>query len=432
MKKLNFPNVNPVSSPVYRPWIQGWSVTLDEMRETLEDGTFTLTQLDISISPDRYVQVVNKGCGQEELTQLATDQYSKACPFNCKFCFERRSVVKNPLMNNNEVFDMLKEAKDLGLKNVKFLGPGELIQNKKLFEILDFLKEHNIKIAIFTKGIVLGKDYWANKFHKINALEFCEKLVSYDNVTILLGVTSMNTNLEEEKLAAPLVKNIFQCRNKAIENLVYAGMSNAETERRLAFIMTPLLNDNIDEAMEIYSWALERNIPTILAPTMMSGRGNDMPEVHDEVFKQEKLVQLYIEVYVYLIRKKIMTLKQIKEEGISSYPGYVCNQFAGGMLIRKDGTVQGCPGNDSDEFIYAPDVRKQSLKQIWINSLAYKIRKQLIETGTLTLTQPCYAKSEELKMPDGRILIKRGEGSIPVDFYEKVLDGIQERIKRME
>ena len=58
-------------------------------------------------------------------------------------------------MKTEEVFTMLLEAKKLGLKMVKFLGPGELLNNPRIFEILEFFKDNNIRIGIFTKGLIL-------------------------------------------------------------------------------------------------------------------------------------------------------------------------------------------------------------------------------------------------------------------------------------
>jgi MoaA/NifB/PqqE/SkfB family radical SAM enzyme len=155
-----------------------------------------------------------------------------------------------------------------------------------------------------------------------------------------------------------------------------------------------------------------------------------MKEISDTEFKEKNLVDLYRDIYATLIRKNILTLEQVEEEGISSYAGYACNQFISGMFIRKDGQAQACPGNDSAEFLYARDVRKDSLKEIWRNSAGYKIREKLISEGKLTLNQPCYAKSEEIPFADGRVRVRKGHGSIPEGFYEKVLQAVREKIAK--
>jgi hypothetical protein len=114
-----------------------------------------------------------------------------------------------------------------------------------------------------------------------------------------------------------------------------------------------------------------------------------------------------------------MTFEQIKKEGVSPYAGFTCNQFISGMFIRKDGRVQACPGNETKQFRYSEDIRKSDLEAVWKESMGYQIRKELVETGKITITQPCYAKTE------GKLIPK---GSITEDFYDKVIDELERRL----
>ena len=333
-------------------------------------------------------------------------------------------------MTIDEVFSMLHEAKEIGVTNVKFLGPGELMNNPRLFEILDFLKENQMTIAIFTKGVIFGDDEWARKTFDLSAEELSEKIASYSHVTVLFGFTSADRETENARINPKNVKDYFGARNKACENLARAGMNRDPEKQRFALICTPILRDNIDEAFEIFVWGIKRNIPVVVAPTMVSGRGAEKQEVCDEDFKNSGLVELYSRIYVWMIRQKLFSLAQIEEEGISPYPGYACNQFIDGLFVRKDARVQACPGNESIPFRIAPDVRTQSLKEIWKSSLGYRLREELVRTGRLKITQPCYAKSDEIDTPNG-VLVKNGCGSIPKGFYEKVMEGIVIKIKNI-
>lgn len=79
--------------------------------------------------------------------------------------------------------------------------------------------------------------------------------------------------------------------------------------------------------------------------------------MQDVEFKTEKLVTLYAKVYLMLVNNKLMTREQIKKDGVSPYAGIPCNRFWSGFMQRKDGKLQGCPGNDTDHFVYAEDLR---------------------------------------------------------------------------
>ncbi len=434
MKMKEFPNIDPVFEDNfpegYRPWVPSWSVSKEELEERLEDGTHTLTQMDISIPCAKFAAKVNAVLDVEEMNKEWKRNYQKeACGIGCKHCFECKTRIVNPLMTTEEIFSMLLEAKELGLKNVKFLGPGELLHNPDLFRILDFLRSNDINIGIFTKGVALGDDTFAQQTFGLTAMALCKKLAEYENITLLISLTSTDRETEKNRNESSRFVNLFDIRNKAFENCAQAGLNKDPQNQRLAVIIAPVLKDNIDEVVEIYEWAIHRNMPVVVAPTMISGKGLEMEEVTDEKFKNENLRDLYVAIYLMLIRKKILTVSQVEEEGISPYAGYACNQFVGGMFVRADGRVQGCPGNEN--FRYSDDIRKEGVRTVWKKSLGYKLRSELADKGELRLTQPCYAKTENLVQIGEEPVVKKGCGSIAEGFYEKVMEEIRKRVKEL-
>ena len=276
---------------------------------------------------------------------------------------------------------------------------------------MDFFEEEDIQIGIFTKGIIFGDDEIAQRIFGMSSEELCKKVAGYKCVTLLIGFISANPAVEHSRLKTS-IKNFSAKRNLGIERMAALGLNSDPKSQRLTLVCAPVLRDNVAEALAIFKWGVMRNIPTVIAPTMVSGKGLSMPEVHDAEFKDGLLVELYTNVYKWLIQRGIMTVDQIEGEGISPYPGFACNQFVSGMFIRKDGRAQGCPGNETAPFRYAADVRGRDLKEIWTGSLGYRLRAQLIESGNLTVTQPCYAKTEGDLVPCG---------SISKGFYEEVL-----------
>lgn len=419
-KKELFPNVPekfPDEFPKgYRPWLDGWSFSKEKLEERLPDGTFKLLTLDISISRDEYVKKVN-AVQIENRSKAAEDLYD--CKTKCAHCYECKTDTNNPLMPFDEVRDVVKKAKKLGLESVKFLGPGELLLNENLFEILDFFEKENIKISIFTKGWMLADDNTIGETFGISSDEFCKKLARYECVRLLIGFVSANPETEHMRLQTS-VEDFSGKRNKGIEKMTNLGMNDNLACQRMALICAPVLKDNIDEAAEIYKWGIKRNIPVVLAPTMVSGKGLDMPEIQDEKFKTENLVELYSRIYAWMIKERIITIEQLEKESVSPYAGYACNQFISGMFVRKDGRVQACPGNETKKFRYSEDIRNENLKSVWKNSMGYAMRKEMVENGTLSLTQPCYAKTE------GQLISK---GSITENFYQLVLDKTKQLVK---
>ena len=413
MKKKVFPKIAEMFPAVFpknwRPWVDGWSFTVNELKNRLPDGTFQLLTLDISISDEEYVQIVNNG-SKKDLSQRAEENYK--CEVSCKHCFECKTDTNNPLMTFAQIQEVILEAKKLGLQSVKFLGPGELLHNPKLFEILDFFESQKIKIGIFTKGVIIGDNKLSQKIFKISARALCHRLASYSAVRMLVGFTSADPETEDNRLQTSII-NFSKKRNQGIENLVAEGLNSNPNCQKLSMICAPILKDNIDEVLEIVKWGTRRNIPVVTTPTMVSGKGLEMHEIQDKEFKNIHLINLFVKIYFWFIKQGIMTKKQIAKDGVSPYPGFACNQFISGMFIRKDGRIQACPGNETGTFRYANDIRKTNLKTVWKNSLGYAIRKKLVESGKVSLTQPCYAKTE------GELVSR---GSIPENFYRQVLE----------
>lgn len=370
--KPNVKSILPKKIPRgYRLGIDGWSFQKNKLEERLKNGIRKLLTLDISISPDEFVKKVNQG-NLPELAKRVDFFYGMICPNNCRGCFEKGDV-RNYLLSFDDVKNYIEQALELGLESVKFLGPGELISNPDLFKILDYFQEKNIKIIIFTKGCILGDDKLARKYQKMSSEELVEKICSYDVTRVSIDCRTFDEE-KANRLTNSISKNYAKARNRAIELLVKNGMNNDLFCQRLSLQTNPVTAENIDEILEIFKWGTERNIPVCVTPTMVSGRGRFLVKESRESEFQEKLIQLYTDIYTYLIERGIMTLEQLQEEGVSSYTGTnPCNQLSCGMFIRKDGVVQRCPGNDYDEFIIGQDIRKKLLKEIWIQSQNYAL-----------------------------------------------------------
>jgi len=370
--------------------VHGWAFPRNKVKETLIDGTPKLLTLDID--------------------------FGLQCSLNCPHCF-RRSVNLNDLkqdaMTYEETISMLKEAKDLGLESIKFLGAGEPFENKKFLDFLIDLKKLGIIPCIFTKGHVIGDDELVKRYYSQHGIttgkQLVEKLKELD-VSILLGFNSFDTETQNKMVAKDGVcgvKNYTQKRNKALKLLLDAGF-NKTNPTRLSLISAPITPDNIDEIFEIYKWGRERNLYVVGTPTMVSGRGADQKKCQEEIYGkehfEEELIKLYTKIYIWNIKKGLMTLKQLQEEGVSAYAGcHPCNQSSCGMYVTLKGKVIRCPGRDDEQSTFCEDIRKSNVKKVWHSSENYK------RAGTFN--NHCPAK-------DGK--------TIPTRLYSEVLKNVED------
>ncbi len=321
------------------------------------------------------------------------------CGLKCPGCFSQESVYsdKDNLMEWQQTMKVIDDARKIGLSSLKFLGPGELLQNPDLFDILDALRErNNLPLSIFTKGAELGDDTLALRTFGArgitSAKDLTQRLSTYENVRILLGFNSFFRDRQDRMVGSlnrstnyDLDNNgVFQNRgvsdytmkrNKALVNLVEAGFSSPERGQRLSLIAAPVGLEQVDEIPTMYLWAARRNIPLVIAPTMESGpKSVGLTKANIKIDPEhDKLINMMVKVYSIAIDAGIMTLRQIEEEGVSAYMGTSpCNQTANGLMMRLNGRIQMCPGRSDVSAIYG-NIHQTPLAKIWVESPNYQL-----------------------------------------------------------
>ncbi len=298
--------------------------------------------------------------------------FGNFCTLNCPHCFRKNNKVdlgQNKLMNYDDIVNLVKEGKKLGLKSIKFLGAGEPFQDKRFLEFLRELKKLEIIPLIFTKGHVIGDNNEVKKWYSHYGISTGEQLVEElkkVNASILLGFNSFDTEIQDKMVGN--VKGYTLKRNHALELLAKAGF-NKHNPTKLCLAANPITSDNYDEILEIYKWGRVRNFYVIVCPTMVSGRCAKEWAWHKITPSADKLIDLYVKIYKFNLEKRIITMKQLEEEGVASYAGgHPCQQVACGMYVTLTGKVLRCPGDDTTLF---GNIWNESLGDIWFKSENY-------------------------------------------------------------
>lgn len=318
------------------------------------------------------------------------------CGMKCPACFSEDPTYLDAarFLRWSEVFEIIDDARKIGLQSIKFLGPGELFQNPDLFKILDAAEGRCLPISIFTKGAELGDDALAEYVFGHIGIRTAETLIDrlkqYSCVRILLGFNSFNPYKQDLMVGSHGVTGHYQIdggiftkrgveryttkRNQALVNLVMAGFNTPGGEQRLSLIAAPVGLDQIDEMPDMYVWAARRNMPLVIAPTMESGPkaiglmnyNKKRDPTHD------RLIALYVAVYSKAIDEGITDIIRVQKEGVSAYMGTApCNQVANGLYLRLNGQVQKCPGASDSDSIFG-NVHEKSIIQIWRESPNYR------------------------------------------------------------
>lgn len=294
------------------------------------------------------------------------------CSLNCPACFRKSNSVDKIRheLKYEDLVNIILQAKELGLRSVKFLGAGDPIENERFLEFLRFLKANDIIPLIFTKGHVIGDDSLVKKYFSQYGITTGEELVrEFDNCncSLLVNVNTFDENLQTELVGGDA--EFIKSRTRALELLANQGFNKC-LPTRLAIINSPITKQTVDESLEIYKWARVRNLYCVTTPTMISGRANKDDSWKKITPSEESLVKLYSDMYKFNIETGLQTPEQIEIEGISAYAGaHPCNQTSTGLYVTLNGVVLSCPGS---ELNVEGNIWKNSLKEIWKNSMNYR------------------------------------------------------------
>jgi MoaA/NifB/PqqE/SkfB family radical SAM enzyme len=370
----------------------GWFLPaglIDRSKFESHEGTIrSLLTLDVEFLDNRIVELAQR----REIN--LTKNYP--CGLNCPGCFSEDSTYADSdrFLRWEQVFEVIDQAREIGLKTLKFLGPGELFQNSNLFDILDAMEERRLQFSIFTKGAELGDDRLAElNFGWLGirtAKELAARISRYTTLRILLGFNSFDPFVQDKSVGSLHARGHYtlnngtfsnrgvefytEKRNQALCNLVDAGF-NQPGKQKLSLIAAPIGLDQSTEVADMYAWAARRNIPLVIAPTMESGPKSVGLMKHNQRKdpRHEKLRLMYLTVYRRALSEGITSIDRLKKEGISAYMGTApCNQVANGLFLRINGQVQMCPGAHSNETIYG-NIHDASISEIWRNSYNYRL-----------------------------------------------------------
>ena len=290
--------------------------------------------------------------------------FGRACSLKCPTCFRRKNTVDDCGLHDlayDEILSVIEDAKKLGLRTVKYCGAGEPTENRKLLRFLADLDALGVGSAIFTKGHILGDDEKARVVFSDDGVEcakdLCERLYRF-KTSILLSFQSFYGRVQDRLVG---VKGHTQRRDQALLNLVSAGF-NSTSPTRLALVCAPITGQVKEEVVDIYKFAVKRNMYPVFAYFMISGKQINEQFLRQNDLTNEEKIRLHTEIYRWNLKENLQSLEQIEREGISCMPGiHPCNQVAAGLYLTLKGNVTSCPGDTR----VVGNVRKEPLAEIW-------------------------------------------------------------------
>lgn len=312
-----------------------------------------------------HLDNVLKWQNKEKIAPLHIDMgLSKGCNQKCVFCygmFQGNEFKKGYeiLFSGEPLFNFLREAGELGVKSIGFIGEGEPLVNPDVYKAVDIAKESGIDIAMATNGELLDKT---------QALEMLKKL-TYLRFNVSAGTEEGYRKIHKVK---PDTFNIV------IENIKYCcelkREYNLDVTIGLQMVLMPYA---IDEVMPLANLGKELGVDYLVikhcsdTPDRALGIDYTIYENNVDVFKEAEA--LSDDKYAVIVKWSKLT-----NHGKKSYNK--CQAVPHFMMrITGDGKLFPCAqffDYRVDEFVIG-DLTKNSFKELMYSQRYYDVVKKI-------------------------------------------------------
>ncbi len=301
------------------------------------------------------------------------------CNLNCLFCWRygKKDVDYGEEIDLKRYKEVIEEAAELGVKEVRIIGGGEPLLRRDTFEIMKDIKSKGMFGYICTNGTLFTK-------------EMIETLVKikWDHIKISLhGSCAKTHNYLVQKDGA------FE---KCVEVLtMFRDLKSGKNEKPYLEIGFVLVKDNYKEIENMIDFAHRFKVQALFIEpiTVYTEVGKKLkPDKRDyKIFEKmavkakEKAKQFGIETnlsnfigskFIEKTGKMIDVIKENISNKVNDFFSVPCYEPWYRMGIRADGAV--CPCGFFDQGT-TENIKNKSLKEIWNGDYFNMRRKQLLQ-----------------------------------------------------
>jgi len=197
------------------------------------------------------------------------------CNLKCVYCLSNAPFISKKRKKENnktklsldEIKNNIKQAKDLGIKVVSITGSGEPLLYKNLKELIEFIKNLDLKIVLFTNSLLLSKELaeWLDE----------------RNVNLIVKLNSFVPEINDKLVGLKGAQRVFL---EKIKMLVEMGFAK---DRRLA-LNSIICKDNYQEIPDLFIFCRKNGIIPWIEVVTITGRAKEEMKL-----PKEKIEALY-------------------------------------------------------------------------------------------------------------------------------------------
>jgi len=302
---------------------------------------------------------------------LAVWNYTNACNLRCKHCYQRADKPTSDELTTEERLAIIDQLEENNVSAVAFSG-GEPLMRKDFFEVAEYAHDRGLYVSVATNGTLLTKGVVERL--KKSGVGYVE--ISLDGAT---------------KETHESFRGVEGCFDKTMQ-----GIKNAVNSGLYTCVATTATKNNVDEIPDIVGLSKKMGVKRIIVFNFIpTGRGEDIIQLDLTPKEREDLLEyLYkelaggkIEALCTAPQYSRVCLEQslIDNKDILSPTHFVAFDFHGKAKQLAD-FLGGCgagrlycaiqPNGLVTPCVFMPivvgDLRKQSLKEVWLNSEVMK------------------------------------------------------------
>ena len=323
------------------------------------------------------------------------------CNLRCKMCSmheQKESLLSQGRqvdIDSDALMTIMRGAKDLGAKAVLFIG-GEPFLRNDLFDLVKYAKNLGLASVIVTNGVLLNKENIEKSFNA--GLEWLS--ISIDAASentfrkirgkntfdiIINNLKNLNAIKEKERKEWPKAVAVCTIMNDNLEELsdVVYLCKELKIERVL---FQPVVANNIDQAQRIAS------SPSFVTPD----RFKILDTAIDKLIEYKK----YSPSNYDFIANNIVFFKLVKKyfRGTVKYWQLPCYAGYNRVQIVQEGKLYFCV-NQKKYIANFGDVKNDSLRKLWFSKEA-KFYRKLIRKCKFPCLQWCAYRDEFIELSD--------------------------------
>lgn len=291
-------------------------------------------------------KAVEEAENENKLLNLDLDM-SNICNLKCIYC-DKTSVGERHCKKENELlleeyYDIIKQAKKLGCKNLQFIGAGEPMLDPNFWKIIEFASKLGILSVIYTNGTMINK-------------ESAERLFRL-KTSIVLKYNSFDNKIQDKLVG---VKGYDKRVKKALKILMDLGFNKGFPLRLAIDCIATKINKK--DVIPLFKFCRENNISPQFSGLIPHGEALE----RGLVLNKKEYTKIYNEAKTYDNEKGLKYPYQLPFLG-----GFQCRQIKYGLYIDVLGDVWECNAGE----LHLGNIRESKLKRLWLSKKAKNFRR---------------------------------------------------------